>query len=216
MALLAFGCGGKMMPAPYSTQPPVVGVKLAPGDMVDVRFADMPELDVSTRVRPDGKISLQRIDDVDVLGLTPLELDAKLTKAYKDKGNMVSPVLSVFVTEIISRRVYVGGEVRGPGMLQMTDGMTALEAVVAAGGLIRETAKPKTTVLLRHANGKREAMLIDLAMPMKSPESGVVYLEPLDIVYVPRTRISKANQWVQQYITNMIPGLGGLGGIVGP
>ena len=105
---------------------------------------------------------------------------------------------------------------RQPGMVPLTDRMTALEAVMAAGGYLNESAKPENVVLVRHANGKREAMLLDLTKPLENSESGQVFLRPLDIVFVPRTRISKVNQWVRQYINNMIPGLGGIRAIAGP
>jgi protein involved in polysaccharide export with SLBB domain len=218
MASLAFvfcGCGANLAPIPYSTEIFRDPTTLGPGDELEIRFRFNPELDAITTVRPDGKITLQIIDDVAVDGLTPEELDTKLTALYAD--DLISPVLSVFVTTVASQRVYVGGEVRNQGVVPLVDRMTALDAVISAGGFIRETAKPKSVVLIRTVNGKRESMTLDLRKPLTEPESGMVYLEPLDIVYVSRTRVSKVNQWVQQYITNMIPGLGNFGAfLAGP
>jgi protein involved in polysaccharide export with SLBB domain len=183
--------------------PPERGLVLGPGDVVEVKFRYNPELNESQTVRPDGRISLQVVDEVDVAGLTPKELDAKLTKLYEK--DLVQPELTVFLRTSNQQRVYVGGEVTKPGVVAMPGKMTALEAVIEAGGFNNLTAKSAQTIVIRHADGKRYARLVDLKSPLRLAASDAFYLAPGDVVFVPRTKISKVDQFVDQYINQIIP-----------
>ena len=183
-----------------SLEPPLV--TLGPGDDIDVKFLYWPELDESQTVRPDGKISLQLVDEVQVTGLTPEKLDEHLTKIYEVK--IKDPVITVIVRTLANQRVYVCGEVRSPGLIPIQGSMTALEAVMSAGGFNESSAAYSRVVVIKNAGDKRYAALVDLKSTLKNPESYQYYLGPNDIVYVPRTKIVRLNDWIDQYFKELI------------
>ncbi|MDY6854857.1 MAG: polysaccharide biosynthesis/export family protein [Thermodesulfobacteriota bacterium] len=102
-------------------------------------------------VRPDGKISLPVIGDVQAAGLTTDELTEKITE--KLKGFIDNPTVSVIVTQINSMKVYIQGEVERPGVYQLKSNTTVLQAISLAGGF-SEWAKKDKIVIVRDLNGK--------------------------------------------------------------
>ncbi len=204
VVLIAGGCVSTP-PAenPAWPEPAAPAVKLQPGDSVRIMFTYWPELNEEQTIRPDGKIALQLVGDVDAQNLTPDELRTALMTRYADK--LKDPEITVVVTQYTSQRVYVGGEVRTPGLIPIQGRLTALEAIMQAGGFNKGTAQLRNVVLIRERDGQRFARSIDLREAIGSPESTPVYLEPYDIVYVPRTVIDQVDQWVDQYINQIIP-----------
>ena len=181
-------------PAPYIIQP---------GDRLDIKFFYSPELNEAVTVRPDGKISLQLVDEVQASGLTPSELDGTLTDKYSRE--LKKPVITVIVRSFIGQRVYVGGEVNRQGLVELTTGMTALQAVIHAGGF-KETALPQGAIIIRKGPDNRPVpMRVDLKKVLygNSPESET-RLRPYDIVYIPKSAIAKANKFVNQYIEKLL------------
>ena len=178
-------------------------IRLTPGDTILVKFTYWPELDQEQLIRPDGKISLQLIGHIDVAGMTLESLDAHLHELYENK--IKQPAITTFVTAFGNRRAYVGGEVARPGYIELTDNMTALEAVMSAGGFEKVSANLSDVVVVRHHEGQRYAKLLDLDQPVANSGSNML-VAPRDIIYVPRTRIDEVNQWVDQYISRVIPG----------
>lgn len=125
------------------------------------------------------------------------------------------PEVQVQVTRFAGLRVYVGGEVGKPGFVQLTTGMTALQAIVEAGGF-RDTAKLDNVVLVRRTPGadsqRPQSMLIDLEEVVERHNMAAdPRLQPYDIVYVPKTAIAKMNDFVDKYIIRLIPIRPGLG-----
>lgn len=177
---------------------------LQPGDVLKVDFLYWPELNPEAQsIRPDGKISLQLVGDVDVGGLTPDEVRTKLLDLYKDK--LVEPEINVVVSSLESHRVFVGGEVMSPGPLKINGRLTALEAIMQSGGPIKESAKLDRVVIVRQSGGKQFARTLDIKAALQNPESEPFLLEPYDVVFVPRTNIDRIDQWVDQYINQLIP-----------
>jgi protein involved in polysaccharide export with SLBB domain len=80
-----------------------------------------------------------------------------------------------------------------------------LDALIAAGGLLSESAETENVLVLRHADGKRNATAVNLAEMLEGSHSEAFYLRSRDIVFVPRTRIDRMNQWMEQYIVKMVP-----------
>ena len=176
---------------------------IQPGDNLDIKFFYNPELNESVSVRPDGKISLQLIDEVQTAGLSPSKLDDVLTRKYSEE--LRKPVITVIVRSFTGQRVYVGGEVNKQGLLDLTSGMTPLQAIFNAGGF-KETAKLEGTLVIRKGMDNRPfPMLVDLkkALYGEKPEIGF-HLQPYDIVYVPKTFIAEANKFVNQYIEQLL------------
>lgn len=174
------------------------------GDVIDVKLFYNPELNDRVTIRPDGRISLQLVDEVDAAGLTPAELDEILTDAYAQL--LQNPDVAVIVREFASQQVYVGGEVVSPGVVPLRPRMTALEAVVGAGGF-RETAEPRSVIILSSGpDNTRLAREVDLNDVLKGRQAaGEHSLRPFDVVYVPKTLIAEVNKFVDQYINGIIP-----------
>lgn len=177
---------------------------LKPGDVIDVKFYYSPELNEQLVVRPDGRISLQLVDEVTVEGLTPAELDSVLTERYTTK--IPYPEISVIVKQFPNQKIYVGGEVQSPGIIQLSGRMTTLQAIFEAGGF-RRSAKLKNIVILRD-QGKTEPLFVTVNLHEVLRKTGGysdIVLKPHDIVFVPKTTIAKLNDFVSQYIDNLIP-----------
>jgi len=209
MILLSFGCATNPQPTPLvsassaSIPGPPSEYVIQPGDKLDIKFFYNPELNESVTVRPDGKISLQLIDDVQAAGRTPPQLDQLLTQKYESE--LRKPVVTVIVQSFSSQKIYVGGEVNQQGEIDLVARMTPLQAVLLAGGF-KETAQPKEAIVIRKGENNRPvAIRIDLASAIYGTGSGADFkLVATDIVYVPKSAIAEANKWVNQYIEKLI------------
>jgi len=124
-------------------------------DVLHVNVWKEPDMTVTVPVRPDGKISLPLINDVKAAGLTPIALQEDLTERLKKF--ITNPQVTVVVTAINSKRVFVVGEVMRPGAISMMPGMTALQAITTAGGL-SQFANAKKIFVLRTENGVPEKL----------------------------------------------------------
>jgi polysaccharide export outer membrane protein len=185
---------------PSSVQPLPVDAESCPGDYV-IGAEDVLEVAVwnnatitrTVPVRPDGKISLPLLDDVQASGLTTTELRERLAKALT--VYIPSPSVSVIVREIHSFKVTVMGEVKTPGRYELKDRATVLDVLAMAGGLNEYAARSRIVVLRqdgvttrrirfayeafagdnRRSNGKSES----------SPAQDNLCLRPGDIILVP-------------------------------
>jgi protein involved in polysaccharide export with SLBB domain len=181
--------------------PPGQEYRLQVGDEIQLKFYLSPELDQEVIVRPDGRISLQLLDDVAAVGLTPVELDRIVTEEYRTE--LRDPKITVIVKRLAAK-VYVGGEVRQPRFVAHNGSLTALQAIFEAGGFI-DTAEPSSVILLRRLNDdKGIAAKLDLKKVIKA-EAQDVALMPSDIIFIPKSTIAEVNLFVEQYITKLIP-----------
>lgn len=175
--------------------------RLRVGDEIELKFFLSPELNQDVIVRPDGRISLQLLDDVAAVGLTPMELDRIVTEGYRTE--LRDPQITVILKKLASR-VYVGGEVRQPRFVAHDGSLTALQAIFEAGGFA-DTAEPSSVILLRRLNGdKGMAAKLDLKKVMNAEEEDIA-LMPSDTIFIPKSTIAEVNLFVEQYITKMIP-----------
>jgi polysaccharide export outer membrane protein len=101
--------------------------------------------------------------------------------------------------------VFVGGQVVSPGIVETPQKINLLQAIMQAGGFKLPEAEIRNVVVVRHKSSKRQAYSIDLEASLKGDESKPFYLEPQDVVYVPRTEITKVDQWVDQHINKLMP-----------
>ena len=119
-------------------------------DVLGVLFWRDASLSGDVVVRPDGKITLPLINEIDVAGLTTEQLRDRVTEMasrYLD-----SPTVTVVVREIHSRKVYITGEIAGPGTYPLSASMTVMQLIATAGGL-REYANEKNIVVMRFEDG---------------------------------------------------------------
>jgi protein involved in polysaccharide export with SLBB domain len=197
-----------MAQADPAQPPPQVAASATPedyvlekGDEITIRVFNHPELEDTVQIRPDGKISVVLVDDMPVAGLTSRDVDTKLTEVYSRLYRDVQ--LAVIVRKFVNQKVYVGGEVGAPGFLPLAGRVTALGAVLQAGGF-RGTARTDSVILLRNQGGKPEVVRLDLKAVYErgSPD---VALQPFDVVFVPMSKIAKVDKFVDQYIRQLIP-----------
>jgi len=189
------------MTASAPTAPPPYLIQ--PGDQLDIKFFYNPELNEAVTVRPDGKISLQLIDEARAAGLTPAQLDNYLTKEYARE--LKKPEVAVIVKSFSAQKIYVGGEVNRQGLVDLRPGMTPLQAVLNAGGF-KETAMPEGAIIIRKGPENQPVPIrVDLKGALYGNGSAAnMPLQPYDVVYVPKSAIAKANKFVQQYIENLL------------
>src|SRR5262244_60326 len=141
-----------------------------------------PDLTATLPVRSDGMISLPLLNDVQAAGLTPMQLAASITE--KLKKYLSDPRVTVVVTAMNSRRVYVLGEVLHTGPMALTPNMTILQALAQAG--FSQFANTKGIYVLRVENGKQQKLAFNYKQAIKgeSMEQNIV-LKPGDTIVVP-------------------------------
>jgi polysaccharide export outer membrane protein len=151
-------------------------------DVLKISVWKEPDLSETLPVRPDGKISMPLLNDVAAAGLTPLQLKDSLTE--KLKKYIADPRVTVVVTAMNSRRVFVTGEVLHSGPMPLLPHMTMLQALSAAG--FTQFANLKAIYLLRTENGKQTKLPFNYKEVVKGnhPEQNIV-LKPGDTLVVP-------------------------------
>jgi len=157
--------------------------KIGPQDLIRIDVWKEPDISRTIPVRPDGKISLPLLNDVPAAGLTSLELAASIREGLKKYIN--NPQVTVTVTEINSRRVFVTGEVVKPGALPLLPNMTVLQALSSCGGFT-QFARTKNIYVLRQEDGKQVKHPFNYkeVVAGKKAEDNIA-LQPGDVIVVP-------------------------------
>jgi polysaccharide export outer membrane protein len=212
--LMVVGCSGKSRTGAALPQTPqqvyIPGVSPPPpeyqigfGDVLEVKFFYDPELNETLLVRSDGRITLPRLGDIIVAGLTPTHLDSIITEKYSEI--LKNPDITIQVRNSAEQVVYVLGEVRQPGAVPVRGKMTALQAIAASGGFTY-ISKP-SSVIIFHSNGidKPSAQRLNLsrALNRRSIKENIT-LSGYDIVYVPKSFIGKLDIFVDQFFSSML------------
>jgi polysaccharide biosynthesis/export protein len=152
------------------------------GDTLKISFSGTPNLDTTQQVRRDGRITLPVVGEIMVTGMTPAELEQSLVKLYAPQ--LVSKEVTVTVTAS-SFAVYVSGSVLHPGKIMSDRPLSALEAIMEAGGFDNDKANIEAVVVIRNEGGKTRNYTLNLKLVLEGKESEPFYLKPSDIVYVP-------------------------------
>lgn len=157
--------------------------KIGPQDMLRVDVWKEPEISRTIPVRPDGKISLPLLNDVQAAGLSPMQLAGSIRDGLTKY--MSAPQVTVTVTEINSRRVFLTGEVARPGAVALLPNMTVLQALSSGGGFT-QFAKLKNIYVLRVENGKQVKLAFNYkeVVKGKNPEENIL-LQAGDVIVVP-------------------------------
>ena len=178
--------------------------QISSGDSLKVEFVYNEELNRTVLVRPDGYISLPFIPDVQVTEKTIPETRALLADRYK--GILKQPVISVSLETAGSFKVYVGGEVVNPGVFALYDGVTALRAVAMAGGAKRSAKLASVVVIRDQGTRTPQYLILDLKSSVaKLDGKQDLRLHAKDMVILPKTWVANANDFVDQYINELIP-----------
>lgn len=162
---------------------PDADYKIGPQDVLRIDVWKEAEISRSEPVRPDGKISLPLLNDVQAAGLTANQLSAVITEGLKKF--ITNPQVTVSVTEINSRRVYVTGEVARAGAFPLLPNMTVLQVLSSAGGFT-QFARIKNIYVLRIEDGKQVKHPFNYkdVVNGKKPEENVL-LQSGDVIVVP-------------------------------
>ena len=183
------------------------------GDVIDIKFFRNSEFNETVTIRPDGRISLQKVGELLVSGMTPSQVDSVVTETYGEF--VLEPDVTVIVREFGGYQVYVLGEVESPGGYPIQRDMTVLQALAAAGGS-KITAKLGSVIILRRGDGEDGEDIkigkVDLLKSVKAKDRSDVtqndiFVQPQDIVYVPKTLIGNVSDFMSQVYTGFLPPL---------
>lgn len=180
--------------------------RLGFGDVIEVKFFNNSQFNETITIRPDGRISMEKVGDISVAGMTPTQLSEVITQAYAKI--IKNPEVTVIVRNFGGYQVYVLGEVKSPGSFAIQRNMTILQALAQAGGQ-KETANLKSILLMRRNQGQGvQAQRIDLSGPSaKAIKQNDIFVEAFDIIYVPKTFIANVNTFLDQAFSGVIPPL---------
>jgi len=157
--------------------------RLGAGDKLSIVVYKDAQLSQLVQIRPDGKITLPLVGDIEATGKTPLELRDTVTKVLREY--MTSPVVTVIVVEASAAVAYVVGEVARPGTINLQGGqITALQAIAMAGGL-KDFANAKDIRILRKGpTGNVQTIAFNYKEAIRG-SGKEIYLRPGDTVVVP-------------------------------
>jgi polysaccharide export outer membrane protein len=150
--------------------------------MLKITVWHEPDMNVALPVRPDGKISLPLLDDLQAAGMTPMQLAASIKE--KLKKYIADPRVTVAVEAMNSQRIYVLGEVVHTGVMPLLPHMTILQALSSAG--FTQFSNPKAIYLLRTQNGQQTKIPFNYkdAIKARGTQQNIV-LRPGDTIVVP-------------------------------
>lgn len=175
--------GTPAKPASEAKSASAEAYRIGPQDLVRIDVWKEPDISRTIPVRPDGKISLPLMNDVQAAGLTAMELATSIREGLTKY--ITSPQVTVTVTEINSRRVYITGEVMRPGAQPLLPNMSVLQALASSGGFT-QFARPKNIYILRTEDGKqvKHPFNYKAVLDGKHPEDNI-QLQPGDVIVVP-------------------------------
>ena len=156
---------------------------IGPEDELIISVWKEPDISRTVPVRPDGKISLALLNDVQATGRTPMQLGSDITE--KLKGFISEPQVTVIVARINSQRIFVVGEVPRTGAYTLVPNMTAVDAISSAGGFT-PFAKRTEIYILRKENGKTTTIPFNYKEVVRKRRADQdVVLKPGDRIVVP-------------------------------
>jgi polysaccharide export outer membrane protein len=170
-------------PAPVTSSVADADYKIGPQDVIRIDVWKEPDISRTIPVRPDGKISLPLLNDVQAAGFTAMQLAGSLRESLSKY--LTTPQVTVTVTETNSRRIYITGEVTHVGALSLLPNMTVLQALSSAGGFT-QFAKLKGIYVLRTEDGKQVKHPFNYKEVVKGnlAEQNIL-LQPGDVIVVP-------------------------------
>ncbi len=190
--------------APGTGAPACPGVyRIVPGDKISVKLFYNPDLNQDVTVQPDGTISLLLVHEVRVAGLSSEELRKIVARDYTKYLQQAE--VSVVVRNAAGNKIFVGGEVAKPTMELLGGPTTVLQAVYMAGGFLPGARTDEVIVFRRGADNKPFQIALNIKDAMKGVDlSQDIYLQPYDMVIVPRSNIADVDLWVDQYLGRTI------------
>lgn len=170
--------------------------RLVPGDVLEIVYRYTPEFNQTVTIHPDGFVVLEIVGDLKLGGLTLVE--ARQTIIEKASVRLKDPEVTLLLKEFQKPYFIVSGEVGQPGKFEMREDVTALQAVLMAGGF-KDSAKSSQIVVFRKINAEfAEVRLLNLKkIKQTSDLENDLTLEAGDIIFVPRNNFSKVERFVK-------------------
>lgn len=169
--------------APQAAPDYVIG----PGDALSVFVFRSPELSMEVPVRPDGRISLPLVEDIEAAGRTPVQLSRQIEERLKEFVR--EPSVTVIVRGFVgpaNRQVRIVGEAAQPRAIAFREGMTVLDALIEAGGLTRYAAG-NSARLIRRENATQETYSLRLNDLLRTGDAAQdIALRPGDTIVIPQ------------------------------
>jgi polysaccharide export outer membrane protein len=156
--------------------------KIGPEDLLDISVWKNPELSRTVPVRPDGKVSLPLVNDIQAAGLTPTALRQQLIDRLSEF--IPAPEVAVIVREVHSMKVAVLGSVKTPGRHELKSAATVLEMIALAQGFTDFAARDRI-VILRQENGESKRIPFNYRKVADGDEQANLVVQPGDIIVVP-------------------------------
>lgn len=183
---------------PLSQRQPLPGsaeYKLRSGDTIELDFRLSPELNQTVLIDPDGSVSLQVIGRVQLAGLSVQQ--ARELIIAKESQHLVNPEINIQVTNFQHFYVVVAGEVYSPQKIEMRDDMTALQAIILAGG-VKISGRETQVLLYRRVNAEfAEVHKLNMRIKKTSQLENDMKLEPGDLILVPRNKVESVARYVR-------------------
>ncbi len=182
--------------APQLKTPTVNRYRLNPGDVVDIVYRYTPEFNQTVTIQPDGFVMLEIVGEMKISGFTLEQARQKILESAVKRLN--EPELNLLLKEFQKPFFVVSGEVAQPGRFEMNQDMTALQAVMLAGGF-KDTAKASQILVYRKINSQTaEVKLLNLKGIKKTGDlENDFALESGDMILVPRNTITKVERYVR-------------------
>jgi len=167
-------------------------------------FEYTPEFNQTVTVQPDGYVSLRNVGDIYVVGQTVPEVTTNLTTAYDKILN--HPMISVLLKDFVKPYFIADGQVGRPGKYELREDTTVVEAIALAGGFL-SSAKHSQVVLYRRVSDQwSQAQLLDIKkMQSERNMSEDLHLQPGDMLFVPKNRMSKIMPFIPTSSLSMVP-----------
>lgn len=190
--------------APSGQTPAASQYRIQPGDTIDVRFFYNPELnEQGVQVRPDGRISLQLVGDVDFAGQTVEDLSRELEKRYA--ADLKSPRISIQIRGYAAQKAFISGEVPKPGVVSLATPMTVLAAIGEAGGITIRGNRNRVVLIRKMPDGRPARQEVVLFAYNRPTQQAMTPLQPFDVILVPESGVVRVGRWVDQYIRQLSP-----------
>ena len=176
---------------------------IGPDDVLFISVWQNDDLSQEVTVRPDGKISFPLIGDIQASGLTVPQLDESITENIKEY--IKYPEISVTIRRLGGRKIIVLGQVKYPGVYQVSGAKTLLEAIALAGGFTDDSLAGTTVVVKGVYSGNPKAIRVSANRALNGIMSANPSLDSEDVVFVPKKPIADMNYLITQ-ITSAVQG----------
>jgi polysaccharide export outer membrane protein len=187
----------------FSQERTTLDYQIGPRDLIEVTVFGAPEMNRKERVPETGRITFPLLGEVDVAGLTKVELEKKLTQLLSEKL-LQNPQVTVSILEYQSKRVFVLGAIRNPGPYELQGRQTLLHAIAEAGGLLPEAGN-EIIITRKLSEETTKSLRISVEdLVLKGDDSLNIPLQPDDIINIPVDKI------IQIYVIGQVRNPGAL------